>query len=161
MRRLIRACVIAAILGSLPLLTEQTADARVMNPGDSLSMGSCLLSDNGSYGLCAHDINGGTGFYALSWSLGCSYSIYVIWNSHIDTHCSSGYGSHTDQSTSAGSDGFAQMQSDGNFVLYTSGGTARWATNTNGYGSSAFLNLQDDGNLVVYYNTNVPVWSLF
>ena len=41
------------------------------------------------------------------------------------------------------------MQSDGNLVLFTSGGTPVWATNTNN-NNGAYLILQDDGNAVIY-----------
>jgi hypothetical protein len=81
------------------------------------------------------------------------------------------------------------MQTDGNLVLYRSGGIAMWASNTyqsDGYAAimqtdgnfvlyghhsnplwashtngdgGAFLALQDDGNLVVYAPGNKPVWA--
>ena len=51
------------------------------------------------------------------------------------------------------------MQEDGNFVQYypPPGGTAIWASGTNG-NSGATLTLQDDGNLVVYQGSNA-LWA--
>ncbi len=44
----------------------------------------------------------------------------------------------------------------GNFVLYSQGQQALWASNSQGFG--AHLELQDDGNIVVYQQ-NGPLWS--
>ncbi|MGZ3459272.1 MAG: M4 family metallopeptidase, partial [Archangium sp.] len=57
----------------------------------------------------------------------------------------------------------ATMQSDGNFVVYTTSvptaGYAVWSSNTYGH-SGAYLNLQDDGNLVVYdKDGSTMLWS--
>ncbi len=162
MTNTVRACVIALILVAFTPGLGRIGYASTMVPGDSLSMGFCKLSDNGSFGLCAHELVAGSGFYGVSWSGAvCRIGLHYFWDSAVDATCSRGYGLHTNQSASAGSDGFVQMQIDGNFVLYSQPATAQWATNTEGYGSSAFLNLQNDGNLVVYYNTNVPIWSIF
>lgn len=46
---------------------------------------------------------------------------------------------------------------DGNVVIYTSGGAWLWQTGTNGYGG-AYLQLQNDSNLVVYQNGNA-LWA--
>jgi hypothetical protein len=62
---------------------------------------------------------------------------------------------------------FAIMQSDGNFVVYSTGqtnGRGRdfpiWASNTNGKGRKPFRTvMQKDGNLVVYDATNSPKWA--
>jgi hypothetical protein len=81
------------------------------------------------------------------------------------------------------------MQGDGNLVLYRAGGTARWASNTEGksvsqaimqgdgnfvmYGPGgeyvwdtatdghpgAYLIVQDDGNVVIYDPAGVPLWA--
>ncbi len=57
----------------------------------------------------------------------------------------------------------ASMQSDGNFVLYSTAvptvGASLWSSNT--YGNpGAYLAIQDDGNLVVYgSNGATPLWS--
>jgi hypothetical protein len=53
---------------------------------------------------------------------------------------------------------FAQMQEDGNFVIYRGDSTPYDATNTAG-NSGAYLNIQDDGNVVLYSASHVPLWS--
>jgi hypothetical protein len=50
----------------------------------------------------------------------------------------------------------ADMQTDGNFVVYN-GSTPIWASET--FGSGYYVSMQNDGNLVVYSNTNVAQWS--
>ncbi len=57
---------------------------------------------------------------------------------------------------------FAIMQSDGNFVLYTSSGQVLWHTGTFGGNYSSYIaNMQMDGNFVVYgYNGSyTPLWN--
>lgn len=51
----------------------------------------------------------------------------------------------------------AEMQTDGNFVVYSSG-TPRWSSGTSHYPGSRLL-LQSDGNLVIYDNAGVARWS--
>ncbi|GAA3265029.1 RICIN domain-containing protein [Dactylosporangium vinaceum] len=50
-----------------------------------------------------------------------------------------------------------EMQGDGNLVLYGSGHVAQWATGT-GQGG-AYVDMQSDGNLVVYAPGRVAVWA--
>lgn len=50
------------------------------------------------------------------------------------------------------------MQSDGNLVLYSSNGTALWATGTSGQGGAKAI-FQSDGNLVVYTDAGSALWS--
>jgi hypothetical protein len=56
--------------------------------------------------------------------------------------------------------GRAEMQSDGNFVVYNGSGDVRFSTATYGY-SGAHLFLQTDGNLVVYSTSWQPLWSTY
>jgi len=50
------------------------------------------------------------------------------------------------------------MQSDGNFVAYTSTNVPYWASNTAGH-PGAWVVMQNDGNLVVYDSQNTPLWA--
>ena len=51
------------------------------------------------------------------------------------------------------------MQADSNLVMYDSGGTAKWSTDTNvGGESKCHLHLTDEGNLVLYRGAE-EVWS--
>jgi peptidoglycan hydrolase-like amidase len=60
---------------------------------------------------------------------------------------------------SAGWNGAAVvLQGDGNFVLYTSAGTALYSTRTNGKGPD-WLILQDDGQLVLQRAVGPTLWS--
>lgn len=50
------------------------------------------------------------------------------------------------------------LQTDGNLVLYSSGGHALWSSGT--YGSpSAYLSMQGDGNLVIYDSNSRALWN--
>ena len=49
-------------------------------------------------------------------------------------------------------------QSDGNLVLYRAGGTALWASGTNGQPVGVCI-MQGDGNLVIYARGGQPIWS--
>jgi hypothetical protein len=53
---------------------------------------------------------------------------------------------------------FFAMQTDGNAVVYTSGGQPIWTTDTNGY-NGAHLVLQDDQNIVLYSANGSAVWA--
>lgn len=52
----------------------------------------------------------------------------------------------------------AEMQGDGNFVLYSNAGCPIWFSDTNGH-DGAHLALQDDGHVVVYGPTGAPLWA--
>ncbi|HSW80330.1 MAG TPA: cohesin domain-containing protein [Candidatus Saccharimonadales bacterium] len=51
-----------------------------------------------------------------------------------------------------------KMQTDGNFVVYQTGGGALFNTHTAGH-PGAVLKMQSDGNMVVYDNDNVALWN--
>jgi hypothetical protein len=54
---------------------------------------------------------------------------------------------------------FATMQSDGNFVVYKTGGQSLWSTNTTGSGADWAV-MQTDGNFVLYNRSQGrAVWS--
>ncbi len=50
------------------------------------------------------------------------------------------------------------MQTDGNFVLYTSASKALWSSVSSNHKGS-YLAIQDDGNLVVYSPGGTPLWD--
>jgi|NOAtaT_6_FD_contig_111_537912_length_1593_multi_5_in_0_out_0_2 hypothetical protein len=59
---------------------------------------------------------------------------------------------------------YARVQTDGNFVLYTSNSFeskhAIWSSNTYGKGTAPYqLRMQDDGNLVLYDAYQKPIWA--
>ncbi|BBN17260.1 protein MpGH17.23 [Marchantia polymorpha subsp. ruderalis] len=57
------------------------------------------------------------------------------------------------------SDGYVELQSDGNAVVY-GGGVARWASNTLGRNDGAHrIDVQDDGNIVMYNEANQAIWA--
>lgn len=53
---------------------------------------------------------------------------------------------------------YAIMQTDGNFVVYRTGGGATWSTNTAGSGAVRAV-MQTDGNFVLYNANNGVVWA--
>ena len=50
------------------------------------------------------------------------------------------------------------MQTDGNLVLYQTGGSALWSTQTNGT-NAQFAYMQHDGNFVLYNPSGYPLWN--
>jgi Protein of unknown function (DUF2515) len=52
----------------------------------------------------------------------------------------------------------ANMQTDGNLVVYDSAGRPLWASNTAGHGGSNLL-VQNDGNVVIYDRGGHPLWA--
>lgn len=56
------------------------------------------------------------------------------------------------------SPGYAEMQVDGNFVVYASNGVPVWASGTSGV-LNARLVVHNDGNIVIYSTSNVAVWA--
>ena len=52
----------------------------------------------------------------------------------------------------------ADMQMDGNFVVYNSAGSPLWNSSTAGNPAS-YLALQSDGNLVLYDASSAPIWA--
>ena len=52
----------------------------------------------------------------------------------------------------------AIMQGDGNFVLYSSSGSALWSSGTAG-NTGASLDVQNDGNVVIYSASGAALWA--
>ncbi|HTJ33723.1 MAG TPA: hypothetical protein VL738_10870 [Dactylosporangium sp.] len=54
----------------------------------------------------------------------------------------------------------ADLQADGNFVLYNDANQPAWSSSTFGSGFiNPYLEMQDDGNLVTYHNGRTPIWA--
>ena len=86
---------------------------------------------------------------------------FTIWNSFQDCEFDEGHGVHSCQYDVDQDQGvWAEMQGDGNFVLYDHIGDPMWDSNTDG-NDGAYLNVQDDENMVIYSENDVPLWSLF
>jgi len=96
-----------------------------LNAPQTLTSGQCITSPKGQYMLyMAPDGN----FY-----------IYDI------AHNIGTWGAGTSGNPGA----YAAMQTDGNFVVYSAGGTALWNSGTNGTFSER-LQMEDDGRIIIY-----------
>lgn len=85
----------------------------------------------------------------------CKYRLYMQYDGNLAL-----YGSVLLwQSGTKGSNNWAVVQADGNFVIYDQNNVARWNTSSFG-GSSTFLALQPDGNLVLYCSAGVK-WATY
>jgi hypothetical protein len=154
-----RLLLILTFAAGLALVAEKPTQATLFS-GDILHAGQCNWSPSGTRALClySHNFNDMGLQYDVtsSWCNGT----YTGWKSHFDAyyHCG-GQGTHVNQWAPASANAQADVQGDGNFVLYNGPGSyAVWATNTGGY-DGAQVDPLDDYNLVVYYNGS-PVWSL-
>jgi hypothetical protein len=162
--RLVRRLIFAATVAFVCVIgvSSRVANAAYMSAGDQLTNGTCLSSGpNGTNSLCYEQLD--NGWYGAGWSV--YFPECSSWSTQYDatwySGCPEGYGSHSNQSASAGSGGFLNMQSDGNLVLYNASSQYVWATFTNVCSSNCYFSAQDDGNLVLYYNWTSPLWSLF
>ncbi len=54
---------------------------------------------------------------------------------------------------------YAVWQHDGNLVIYSANGTARWASNTGCGFNVCTLAVQNDGNVVIYNANLRPIWA--
>lgn len=105
--------------------------ADTLTGGQKLDAGQSLTSNNGAYSLTLQDDG----------NLVLIDGGNAVW--------AAGTGGHTP--------GHAEVQGDGNFVVYDNGGGALWSSNTEGK-SDVKLVLQDDRNLVLYSGAD-SVWS--
>lgn len=116
-----------------------------LNEGQSLPTGQELRSANGTYRLIMQS--------------DCNLVMYAgttpVWWSGT---YGQGTGCHAD------------MQTDGNFVIYDAAHNQKWSTSTYGYGSASitgsltWLSLQNDGNLVLYkymHSYTPSSWALW
>jgi hypothetical protein len=158
--KFVSALISALCILVLALASSEQAIQAGLTPGQSLTNGQCTYSPSGNYRLCL--TNGELHSTMKDW---CWYTFYN-WSSPqdgtYDSICGSpGLGTHANQSASGTVNATADMQGDGNFVLYTgSGGSAVWQSNTAASPSTSSVEIQDDGNLVVYHNGS-PVWSVW
>ena len=109
------------------------ASGSVLQAGQQLTNGQCLISSGGEYQLV------------------------LAPNDALDLISSSGALLWT-ASNAPAQGGVLTMQSDGNLVLYNSANQPLWSSNTTGLGGTT-ANLQDDGNFVIYTAGGAPVWS--
>lgn len=58
----------------------------------------------------------------------------------------------------SGSSYYAQLQADGNFVVYTASDVPVWASGSSGNPGS-YLSIQNDGNMNILNQTGQAVWS--
>lgn len=132
-----RALVVALTVGlMLPLLWSAGGAAWAsvdrLVAAQSLPAGQSLWSANGTY----RAVMQGDGNFVVYGPAG------AVWSS----------------GTRFGSGGSVGLQSDGNLVVRTAGGSAAWSTGTNP-SHADILVMQDDGNLVLYAATRRALWS--
>jgi YD repeat-containing protein len=123
----------------------QTGTYRAWNgaiiPYDSCRTGDSLFADQTlNEGQCLENVSNTTFVLMTHGDL----QIYDRQLSQVTWH-SNTYG-HTGA--------YLKMQSDGNLVIYTSGGTALWSSGTSGSGANV-ATLENDGRLILYST----VWS--
>jgi surface antigen len=119
----------AALAG--PASFSSAGQRHVLKGGQSLLAGQQLRSLNGSYELLMQT-NGNLVEYGPSGA---------VWATGTPA-----------------SGNRATMQTDGNFVVYTSTGTALWQSGTGGSSGTFTLNLQNNGNLVLKQN-GIAIWT--
>jgi hypothetical protein len=124
----------------------------LMYLNDSLSSSCCSLEFFGPVTAF-----GGQQTYILAW-----FGNPMNWSSLFDVpgFAGNGPGTHAGQGSPANSSSCANMQTDGNFVLYNNCSNPVWHTSTSG-NPGAFLNAQDDGNMVVYSSSSTVLWALY
>jgi chitinase len=54
---------------------------------------------------------------------------------------------------------YAELQTDGNFVLYNDARQPVWGAGIFGSFVNPYLEVQNDGNLVIYHNGRTPLWA--
>ena len=99
----------------------------------------------------------------VTWSNGISERLIMQTDGNLVLYVSNGktWGAGTNRSAGGN---FADMQADGNFVVYDVWQNPIWATGTNG--ANTYLYLQSDGNMVIYramsiagVSTLLPLWD--
>lgn len=151
MKRLALVTVVALAAGALASAAVPASASAATGPvsgstlyaGQQLSGSAFLASPNGRFTLAVYagepNLEDQDHFYRSS-----DFSSVSTWVPTFST--SSGQGS-------------LRMQTDGNFVLYSSAGRALWSSRTNGTGSANRVVVQDDGNLVLYNRAGRALWQ--
>lgn len=122
----------SSTLSVSPTTAETAESCGTLAPDTGLTAGQSLASCDGSYVL---DMQGDGNLVLYE-------SGSVVWASRT-----------------AGTEAVkAAMQTDGNFVLYTSGGSAVWFTSTTG-NPGAHLSVQDTGDVVILSTSGSTLWS--
>lgn len=151
-RRLSRALALSLVAAGLVALvsavmpsTAAAASPQVVGTslpaGATLLPGQSLLSRNGVYRLDMQP-DGNLVMYdpnCVQGSPGCPYALWAL-------------------GTVGQPGNYLVMQTDGNLVLYSSSGKAKWATRSQGTGRANVFTVQDDSNLVIYSGRRA-VWS--
>jgi RHS repeat-associated protein len=110
-----------------PFPSQSCKIGWALNAPQTLSPGQCLVSQLGQYRL-GMETDGNLVLYNLV------NGVYTVtWNSATYNHPGA----------------YAVMQTDGNFVVYSSGGTVLWASGTSGTLSQR-LELWDDGRFIIF-----------
>ena len=123
----------ARALYGAPVAAAPPSDT--LAPGGRLLPGESLLSQNGRYRLL-YQSDGNLVLYDLTEG-----------------------GAPWATNTGALSASVANLQSDGNFVIYDRAGTPLWASGTGGQGAARLV-VQTDGNIVLYRTSDgQPIWD--
>jgi hypothetical protein len=116
----------------LSLLAASPAIADLLNPGQVITVGESVLSNNRQYRLILQN-DGNLVLY--------QEGVKALWAT----------------GTQGKPAALAAMQTDGNFVVYDANGQPLWHSGIQSQG--AFLNVQDDGNLVIYKPPGIAIWA--
>ena len=96
-----------------------------LNAPQTLNTGQCITSPKGQY-MFYMQSDGNLYIYDIAHNV-------VTWATNTSGH----------------SGAYATMQTDGNFVVYSSGGTALWSSGTSGTYAER-LEMEDDGRIIIY-----------
>jgi hypothetical protein len=127
-----------------------------------MALAGCGEMDKGADGV---EVRTGAQTLAAPWALYSGDSLYsdnTLYRLTMQSDCNLVlYTPNAIWSTNTwgrGTNCYATMQTDGNFVLYSGTNKALWSSNTWGH-PGAYLDLQVDRNLVVYDKNRHALWS--
>ena len=160
--RSVRVFVLAVLGIALNVTASSSAHATgTAATGDTIYVGQSLSvpTPSGAGQVDSQPIRSANGAYQLTLYLNTNASGGGAGGLELDESAvdvSGALWTHTGPLTSQA---YAEMQTDGNFVLYTKPGVALWSTHTAGSGTNNRLALRNDGNLVMYTDTGRVVWE--